>query len=253
MKIPILLPVLCAATFAQEWPYYAGETHYSRLALIDRGNVRHLTPAWEWKTGEQPLAEFKTTPGMFEATPLMIGGVLYLSTPYNCVVALDAATGRELWAYDPKAYLDGQVPNGTGFVHRGVAAWRDSKTGRLRIFMNSRARLISLNAQTGKPVADFGDNGIVNLVSGLRWETYSKQYTNTSPPFVYKDLVIVGNGVADRLVFKKDLPATCGPSMLAPAGSSGRSTRCLAPASSAARRGAIDPKRTPATPTSGRL
>jgi quinoprotein glucose dehydrogenase len=209
MKILILLPVLCAAAFAQEWPYYGGdpgETHYSRLALIDRGNVRHLKPAWEWKTGEQPLAEFKTTPGMFEATPLMIGGVLYLSTPYNRVVALDAATGRELWAYDPKAYLDGQVPNGTGFVHRGVAAWRDSKTGRLRIFMNSRARLISLNAQTGKPVADFGDNGIVNLVSGLRWETDPKQYTNTSPPVVYKDLVIVGNGVADRLVFKKDPP-----------------------------------------------
>ncbi len=72
--------------------------------------------------------------------------------------------------------------------------------------MNSRSRLISLDAETGKPVADFGDNGIVNLVAGLRWETDPKHYTNTSPPVVYKDLVIVGNGVADRMVFKKDPP-----------------------------------------------
>ncbi len=64
--------------------------------------MRNLKPAWEWKTGEVPLPEFKTTPGMFEATPLMIDGVLYLSTPYNRVVALDAATGRELWSYDPE-------------------------------------------------------------------------------------------------------------------------------------------------------
>jgi quinoprotein glucose dehydrogenase len=204
-----LLFLITSLAAAQEWPYHGGdpgETHYSKLALITLDNVRNLKPVWEWKTGETPLPEFKTTPGMFQVTPLMIGGVLYLSTPYNRVVALDAATGREIWAYDPKAYADGQVPNGTGFVHRGVAAWRDSKTGKLRIFMNSRARLISLDAETGKPVNDFGDNGIVNLVASLRWETDPKQYTNTSPPVVYKDLVIVGNGVADRLVFKKDPP-----------------------------------------------
>lgn len=208
MKTALLVAFLVPLA-AQEWPYYGGdpgETHYSHLVRINRDNVRNLKPAWEWKTGESPLPEFKTTPGMFEATPLMIGGVLYLSTPYNRVVALDAATGREIWAYDPKAYTDGQVPNGTGFVHRGVAAWRDSKTGKLRIFMNSRARLISLDAETGKPVAGFGDNGTVNLVAGLRWETDPKLYTNTSPPVVYKDLVIVGNGVADRVVFRKDPP-----------------------------------------------
>jgi quinoprotein glucose dehydrogenase len=209
MKKTLLVLLVGSLSAAQEWAYYGGdpgETHYSRLVLINRDNVRHLKPAWEWKTGEAPMPEFKTTPGMFEATPLMIGGVLYLSTPYNHAVALEAGTGRELWAYDPKAYAEGQVPNGTGFVHRGVAAWRDSKAGKLRIFMNSRARLISLDAETGKPVADFGDNGVVNLVTGLRWETDPKQYTNTSPPVVYKDLVIVGNGVADRVVFRKDPP-----------------------------------------------
>jgi quinoprotein glucose dehydrogenase len=204
---PALLLATSLALQAQDWPAYgrdAGGSRYSPLDQINRANVATLKLAWEWKTGEKPLDSFKTTPGNFQATPLMIDGVLYLSTPYNRVVALDAESGRELWSYDPKAYEDGQVPNGTGFVHRGVAAWRDN--GKLRIFINSRYRLISLDASTGKPVANFGDNGVVNLTAGLLWETNPKHYTNTSPPVVYKDLVIVGNGVADRLVYKNDPP-----------------------------------------------
>jgi glucose dehydrogenase len=128
----LAVAALAAVAAAQDWPDYAGagSTHYSPLAGITRATVRNLKVAWEWKTGEAPMPEFKTTPGMFEATPLEIAGVLYLSTPYNRVVALDAETGRERWSYDPKAYEDGQVPNGTGFVHRGVAAWRDSRNGR---------------------------------------------------------------------------------------------------------------------------
>jgi quinoprotein glucose dehydrogenase len=181
-------------------------THYFALDQIHRDNVAQLRPFWEWKTGEQPMPEFGTTPGAFQATPIQIGDRLYLSTPYNRVIALDAATGREIWAYDPKAYADGQVPNGTGFVHRGAASWRDTRSGKIRILMNSRYRLIELDAETGAPVSEFGDNGVVNLVAGLRWETDPKNYTNTSPPVVYKDLVIVGNGVADRLVYKKDPP-----------------------------------------------
>jgi quinoprotein glucose dehydrogenase len=152
----------------QDWSSYAGDpgsTHYSALAQIDRGNVANLKPLWEWKTGEEPLPEFKTIPGAFEATPLKIGKTLYLSTPYNRVVALDEATGRELWSYDPKAYRDGQVPNGTGFVHRGVGAWRDSRTGKLRLLMNSRYRLIQLDAETGIPVA---------ALATTVWSTWSK-------------------------------------------------------------------------------
>ena len=193
----------------EEWPFYGGDqasTKYSHLDQINRTNVSKLQVAWEWKTGEAPLKEFGASPGVFEVTPLMIGGRLYLSTPYNRVVALDPQTGREIWAYDPKAYEDGQVPNGTGFVHRGVVLWRDGVSGRLRVFMNSRYHLISLDADTGKPVQSFGDNGVVNLAHGLVWEINPKHYTNTSPPVVYKDLVIVGNGVADRLVYKNDPP-----------------------------------------------
>src|SRR6266849_395706 len=150
----------------QDWPVYGGDqagTKYSPLTDITRDNVARLAPAWEWTTREKALADFGTRPGAFEVTPLMIENVLYLSTPYNRVVALDAETGAELWAFDPKAYEDGQPPNGTGFVHRGVAAWRDSADGnKLRIFINSRYHLICLDAATGRLVESFGARGVVD-------------------------------------------------------------------------------------------
>jgi quinoprotein glucose dehydrogenase len=177
---------------------------YSPLTQITRENVRRLQPAWEWKTGEEPLPQYATTPGAFEATPLMIDNVLYVSTPYNRVAALDAATGRELWIFDPKSYEEGQPASGQGFIHRGVAAWRDG--GRLRIFINSRYRLICLDAATGRPVAAFGVQGTVDLAEHLLWPIQKKHYANTSPPVVYKDLVIVGSGIGDRLTYRNDPP-----------------------------------------------
>jgi quinoprotein glucose dehydrogenase len=205
------LTVVAASALAQnvEWPVFGGDqagTKYSTLTQINKDNVRNLKVAWEWHTGEKANEQFHTTPAVFEVTPVMVDGTLYLSTPYNRVVALDPATGKERWSYDPKAYEEGQVPNGTGFVHRGVAFWRDSTGKRGRILMNSRSRLIELDAETGKPVSGFGDNGVVNLLQGMRWPVDPKQYTNTSPPVVYKDLIIVGNGVADRIAYKKDPP-----------------------------------------------
>ena len=191
----------------QEWAVYAADqaaTHYSPLADITRDNVTQLKVAWEWRPGEDAIQEFGTRPGNFQNTPLMIDGVRYVSTPNNRVVALDAESGKELWSYDPKAYADGQPPNGTGFVHRGVAAFRDS--GRVRIFMNSRARLIALDGKTGEPITSFGTNGVVDLTHGLRRPVNPRHYTNTSPPVVYRNLVILGNGVGDRLAYKGDPP-----------------------------------------------
>ncbi len=198
------------ASLNGEWPVYGGDqagTKFSPLTDINTANVSKLTVAWEWTTREKALDQYGTRPGNFQTTPLMIDNVLYFSTPYNRVVALNADTGAELWAFDPKAYEDGQPPNGTGFVHRGVAAWRDSSDrGRLRIFINSRYRLIGLDAASGLPVASFGDGGSVDLSRGLIWEINKKHYTNTSPPLVYKDLVILGNGVGDRLAYRNDPP-----------------------------------------------
>src|SRR3979409_2422461 len=138
---------------ARDWPFYGGDQggmKYSPLTGINASTVRQLGVAWEWSPREKALPAFGTRPGNFQTTPLMIENVLYLSTPYNRVVALNADTGAELWAFDPKAYEDGQPPTGTGLVHRGGAAWRDAANGnKLRIFINSRYRLICLDAATG--------------------------------------------------------------------------------------------------------
>ena len=101
----------------QEWPAYAGDagaSHYSPLADLSRENVAHLQIAWEWKPAEDVMPAFGTRPGNFQNTPLMIDDVLYVSTMYNRVVALDAETGKELWSFDPKSYEDGQPPAGRG-------------------------------------------------------------------------------------------------------------------------------------------
>lgn len=190
-----------------EWPFYGGDQggeKYSKLTEINKSNVAKLHIAWTWKTGEVPEPQFDSKPGMFEVTPLMIDGVLYFSTPYSRAIALKADTGEVLWTYDTKAYEMGQPPNGTGWVHRGVAAWRDGN--KLRIFLNSRYRLICLDAETGKPVPAFGTNGMIDLSQGLVWPVNKLHYTETSPPIVYKDVVIVGNGVGDRLVYHNDPP-----------------------------------------------
>ncbi len=193
-----------------DWAFWGGDpggTHYSTLTEINTSNVAQLRQAWTWKTGETELKEYDTRPGMFENTPVMLDGVVYATSPYNRVVALDPETGTELWSYDPKSYVDGQPPNGTGYVHRGIALWRDSHDGnKPRIYLNTRYRLISIDAKSGKPVASFGDNGVVDLSQGLVWQINKMHYTETSPPVVYKDLVIVGNGVGDRLVYKNDPP-----------------------------------------------
>ena len=192
-----------------DWPAYGGSSeraNYSSLRDINAANVAQLRLAWQWRTDEAALKEFGTSPGMFQTTPIVIDGVMYLSTPYNRVVALNPVTGQQIWSYDPKAYVGGQVLNGTGFVHRGVAAWRDPKSQALRIVLASRQRLIELDARTGEPVQEFGDHGVVNLLQGLQWPVNPQHFTNTSPPIVYRNLIIVGNGVADRLIYRRDPP-----------------------------------------------
>ena len=196
-----------AAAPSGEWKTYGGDPgamKFSPLAQITRDNVHLLQSAWEWRTGERPDSATGARPGLFEATPLMIGDTLFLSTPYNQVVALNGSTGSELWRYDPRAYDAGQPPNGMGFVHRGVAAWSDGKSR--RIFLNSRWRLIALDAATGKPISSFGTGGEIDLTADLIHPANRLHYTNTSPPLVWRDLVILGNGVADRLTYQGDPP-----------------------------------------------
>ena len=214
LAIGTILPALAAAQAAKhtgEWPAYGndpGATKYSPLTEIHRGNVAQLQVAWRWRTGEQPIAASATTraarPGNFQTTPVMVGDTLFFSTPYARVVAMNAATGQPYWSYDPGGAQAGQPSNGTGFVHRGVATWSDGHER--RVFINSRWNLVALDAATGRPVRSFGDTGVVDLTAQLRRPVNKLHYTNTSPPVVYKNLVIVGNGVGDRLVYTNDPP-----------------------------------------------
>ncbi|HSA57472.1 MAG TPA: PQQ-binding-like beta-propeller repeat protein, partial [Gemmatimonadaceae bacterium] len=210
LAVPSLVPAQGASPLV-EWPVYGGDAggmRYSALSDINRETVSRLTSAWSWSTGESAIPATDSTkaarPGNFQVTPIMVNDTLYLSTPFNRVVALDATTGRELWSYDPRAWSFGQPSNGTGFVHRGVAMWTDGRER--RIFMNSRWRLIALDAATGTPVPTFGVNGEVDLTAGLDWPVNRLHYTNTSPPVVWGDLVILGNGVGDRLMYHNDPP-----------------------------------------------
>ena len=183
-----------------EWLYYGGDpgnSRYSPLADITADNVQRLEVAWQWKHWDTRIEQYGTTPGFFENTPLMIGGVLYVTTPYNNIAALDAETGKELWRFDGEAYKLGQILSASGWKLRGTAFWRDGRN--LRVFLNSRYRLFSLDALTGKPVPSFGDNGVASLTQGLPRISDITHVTQSSPPTVYKDLVILGSQVPDRV------------------------------------------------------
>ena len=193
-------PLVEAQSKQVEWPYYGGDpggSRYSALTDINAGNLSRLRIAWQWKHWETRLEEFGTTPGFFENTPLMIDGVLYVTTPYNSAAALDAETGKELWRFDGEAYKLGQILSGSGWKLRGTAVWRDG--GTLRVMLNSRYRMFELDATTGKPVPSFGDNGVASLVDGLPRISELKHVTQSSPPQIYKDLVIVGSQIPDRV------------------------------------------------------
>ena len=193
-----------------EWRYVGAEqshTKYSAVDDVNLTNVDQLEIAWEWAPGELPLEEFGTRPGSFQAMPLMIDNVVYLSTMYTRVVALDADTGEERWVFDPEAYRTGPRGAGPGGVkHRGVAVWGSGDD--MRIFLNSRDRLYAVDAKSGEFIRPFGDNGKVLLTDGFPNEVTRDEFDQTSPPVVFEDLVIVGSRVPDRVQHRFDTPGS---------------------------------------------
>jgi quinoprotein glucose dehydrogenase len=195
-----LLTLSFADQGGSDWPVYghaAGGQRYSPLATINRQNVGSLKVAWTFRTGDAYTPPHGR-PTAFESTPLYINGTLYLSTPLGRVIALDPLTGKERWSYDSKVPKD----KGYGdFANRGVAAWT-SPSGQLRLFLATiDARLIAIDAATGKPSAGFGQNGEVNLRIGLRIPPEPNgfaDYEETSPPAVVGNTVIVGSGIQDN-------------------------------------------------------
>lgn len=191
-----------------EWPNYAadkGSTKYSPLDQVDAGNVSKLKIAWTWEAPEVEM--MKSIPALAasinEVTPLMVKGVLYTSTVSSQVAAIDAASGRTIWKYDPETYKAGR-PTNLGFVHRGVAYWSDG--GEERIFIGTGdAYLIAINAKTGKPVETFGAGGRVDLAKNIPNALNAKNFAVTSPPLVCRDVVIVGASIND-VPFQKTAP-----------------------------------------------
>ena len=204
MRSALALGALAAPTLPAQapgdWPAYggsAGGTRYSPLDQITRGNVGQLRLAWVYRTGD-----YFRYRGRFEANPLVVDGTMYVSTPMGTVVALDPATGVERWRYD--AHLDVSADYGD-FASRGVATWLDaSRTAgapcRRRVFEATvDARLIALDGATGRPCADFGAAGTVDLARDLRHApAYHWEYGVTSPPAVIGGLVVVGSAVSDN-------------------------------------------------------
>ena len=192
------------------WPFVGADqahTKYSVAAEITAANVGELEIVWNWEPNEAPLEAYATRPGPFQATPIMVNGILYLSTMYTRVAALDAETGAELWTFDPRAYESGPVGAGpTGFKHRGIAYWSDGED--TRIFLNSRDRLYAIDATNGNLDANFGEDGSVLLTEGHGRAVSRYEFDQTSPPVVFDDLVIVGSRIPDGVQRKFDPPGT---------------------------------------------
>ncbi len=191
---------LRAAVNATEWPAYGGDaggSRYAPIAQINRRNVAQLREAWRFNTGELEAGDRS-----FEATPILIDGTLYLSTPLGKIFALDPVTGTTKWRYDAAV----PVRSGFGdFTSRGVSAWFDSAAARNApcrrriIVATTDARLIALDARTGMPCSAFGDKGTVSLREELRNAPFEfAEYEVTSPPAVLNGVIVVGSAVADN-------------------------------------------------------
>jgi quinoprotein glucose dehydrogenase len=186
-----------------DWPNVGndrGGTRYSFLAQIDRSNVAQLAVAWTYHTGDAAAAAATTkattapvATTTIECTPVVVDGVAYVTTVKTRVVALDAATGKEIWSFDPYDGPKKEWNRASGGVNRGVAVWSGHAKKRVIVGL-SDGRLLSLDTKTGKPDLDFGDRGYVDLRAGYANERDLTKlpYGPTSAPAVFENLVFVG-------------------------------------------------------------
>jgi quinoprotein glucose dehydrogenase len=177
----------------KDWPAYGGgpdSIHYSKLSQINRENVKNLQVAWTFDSGD-------TKDGVrteLEATPIKIGDTLYLISPKVRLFALDAATGKQKWVFDPS---EGRIVIGST-RNRGITYWTDGR-GDERMFVSMRQYLYAVNAKTGELIRSFGEDGKVDLRAGLGHENQGLAMALSTPGVVYKDLLICGSIVAEQL------------------------------------------------------
>jgi len=187
--LPLILPPTSSAK-DRDWPTVGGDkacTRYSPLKQINRSNVSSLQLAWTYHTGDAGNGNSTT----IECTPIVIGGVMFITTAVSKVVALHVDTGAEVWKYDPYAGVKRNQPRASGGVNRGVAHWTDGKQSRILLGV-ADGRLISLDARTGLPDSSFGNAGTVELREGMDAELNGVNYGPTSASAICGDTVILG-------------------------------------------------------------
>ena len=210
--LSLLLLVACSEKGGNvSWAVYGGSKeniHYSALSLIDTGNVGRLRPAWEYHTGDGDSLS------QMQVNPLVVDGVLYGVSPKLKVFALEAATGKAKWVFDPMAPVNGDTPKIAINACRGVAYYPGHPAGGAagsggrggaadsandqRLFYGAGSWLYCINALTGKPVADFGDGGRIDLHHDLGRDVSDLYVTATTPGLIYKDMIIIGDRVAEE-------------------------------------------------------
>lgn len=181
----------------QDWRAYlgdAGSTHYSTLTQITTDNVAQLKVAWTFDAAGTPVDGDPSSQarGDFQTNNLIVDGVLFTASPSRQVIALDAATGKERWRFDPRTEREDAVGN----RQRGLAYWAEGEDR--RIFTSAGTWLYALDAGTGRPVRTFGDNGSIHLGRGLGLRGTPSVRLNT-PGVVYKDLLIVGGLIPENV------------------------------------------------------
>jgi quinoprotein glucose dehydrogenase len=228
-----------------EWRAYGADlanTKYSPLALITRENFSRLRVQWRWKSADAFLSRripgggevwassreiFDQLNGIdpkrwrdgqppsvanLKATPLMIGGRLFLNTPLSIGAAIDAKTGETIWVYNPKSYESGTTTMSARWNQRGVAYWADGSDERI-LWGTGDGYLIAVDAKTGMPIPSFGDRGRVDLMQGLpRAVRGSRDWLNAltysvqSPPIVVRDTVITPASISSYNILKEQIP-----------------------------------------------
>ena len=179
----------CTRGANQDWPSYLGDsgrTHFSQLTQINTSNVTQLEVAWTYHS-----ADDREGRSQIQCNPLIIHGVMFATSPSLKVFALDAATGKEIWKFDP---AEGGQIGGFG-VNRGLSYWSDGQEERI-LFVADHF-LFALDARTGKAVGHFGQNGRVDIKDGLGRDASKLQVSATSPGAVFRDLLILGTRVAE--------------------------------------------------------
>lgn len=170
------------------WKTYGGNpesNRYSSLNQINKNNVNQLKTAWTYQTGD--IGEDNDT--QIQCNPIMVDSVLYITSPRLKVIALNAATGKEIWVFDP--FPDEEVVD----VSRGVAYWANGDDK--RILAVAKSNLYALDVKTGKVITSFGDQGKVDLSKGFGKDIGSRFITSTTPGIVYKNLLILGSRVSE--------------------------------------------------------